>query len=503
MYTSNTGSLTVLVLLLLTLCSTTQAYATSMETKNGEIAFRQKNYPEALKWFHRASNHGDAEAENALGTMYRFGDGVPSDYATAISWFRKAALKGNGYAMTSMIEMYVNGFGVTKSDAKARKWLRVAIRRATQGDSETQYALGNIYYRGMGNVAPQSYSESLKWNRMAAAKGDPEAQSDMGWMYQSGLGVPKNYATAMSWYLKAAAKDNSTAQDSIGKLYEQGLGVPRNIDEAKKWYQMSASQGNDDAIYHLAVLQRQEQSETSVQITGNMSQERESHRQARLDEIQNDAEACRNRCLNEQESCGNRATQNALSQLANNFQAPIDTSAANVCSDQADTCLHSCNNQESERRDAVVNGRQDDGTANTPSGGDTENATAGYGNMSQSQNSSNEQRAAQIKSICSRDALYSAHKANCSGGNNSECYLAAAELCQCYLNNDPGNPASSSWLQCVQQNIASANALRSNATAVNPYSSPYHAPSPSTPTPTPTIECTKSTPCKFVGRRAD
>jgi hypothetical protein len=44
-----------------------------------------QNYPEALKWFRKAADEGDAMAQAALGLMYHNGQGVPQDHAEALN----------------------------------------------------------------------------------------------------------------------------------------------------------------------------------------------------------------------------------------------------------------------------------------------------------------------------------------------------------------------------------------------------------------------------------
>ncbi len=50
--------------------------------------------------------------------------------------------------------------------------------------------------------------------------------------------------------------------------------------------------------------------------------------------------------------------------------------------------------------------------------------------------------------------------AQCKNGSMSACYLAAAELCQCNLNNGGCGTSASALQQCVSQNTASAQQLR-------------------------------------------
>ena len=49
---------------------------------------------EAVKWFRKAAEQGDADAQVNLGLMYANGRGVPEDYVRAFAWFNLAAAQG-------------------------------------------------------------------------------------------------------------------------------------------------------------------------------------------------------------------------------------------------------------------------------------------------------------------------------------------------------------------------------------------------------------------------
>ena len=74
-----------------------------------------------------------------------------------------------------------------------------------------------------------------------AEQGVPAAQSYLGFMFQTGRGVPQNYTEAAMWYRRAAEQGDTLAQYSLGLLYDRGQGVPRDIIEASKWLNLSAA----------------------------------------------------------------------------------------------------------------------------------------------------------------------------------------------------------------------------------------------------------------------
>ena len=77
-----------------------------------------------------------------------------------------------------------------------------------------------------------------------AEQGYALAQSNLGWMYANGEGVPQNYKTAIKWFTLAAEQGFAVAQNNLGWMYYNGDGVPQNDKTALKWYTLAAEQGD-------------------------------------------------------------------------------------------------------------------------------------------------------------------------------------------------------------------------------------------------------------------
>ena len=121
-------------------------------------------------------------------------------------------------------------------------WYRKA---AEQGNVRASTNIGFLYNNGLG--VKQDYSEAATWYQVAAQHGNVKAQIYLGQLYQQGKGVPQNYPIALAWYSRAANAGDSEAQTDIGYLYEQGLGVTQDYAKALDWYRKAAAQGNADA----------------------------------------------------------------------------------------------------------------------------------------------------------------------------------------------------------------------------------------------------------------
>ena len=97
------------------------------------------------------------------------------------------------------------------------------------------------------------YATALRaWLPMAEA-GNAEAQNNVGYMYEEGLGVPQNYLLAMNWYRQAADSGLAEAQHNMGMLYHHGYGVAENLGEAFRWFKMAAEQELAESEYMLGL----------------------------------------------------------------------------------------------------------------------------------------------------------------------------------------------------------------------------------------------------------
>jgi TPR repeat protein len=113
---------------------------------------------------------------------------------------------------------------------------------ADQGNAEGQTNLGYSYANGWG--VPQDYAEALKWYRLAADQGNAGAQTNLGYSYANGQGVSQDYAEALKWFRLAADQGLADAQVRLAGMYVNGQGVPQDYAEAAKWVRLAADQSN-------------------------------------------------------------------------------------------------------------------------------------------------------------------------------------------------------------------------------------------------------------------
>ena len=208
--------------------------------------FKQTTH-HSLPW--DVSINEDATAQNKLGMMYMLGKGVAQDYAQALDWFQKSADQGNAAAQCNLGWMYQNGKGVAQDYAQALDWFQ---KSAAQGNAAAENKLGAMYMNGRG--VTQDYAQARDWFRRSAAQGNAAAQDNLGAMYLNGKGMAQDYAQALDWFQKSAAQSNSMGKVNLGWMYENGYGVRTDRDQAIQWYHKAANQGNENAMKNLQRL---------------------------------------------------------------------------------------------------------------------------------------------------------------------------------------------------------------------------------------------------------
>ena len=124
---------------------------------------------------------------------------------------------------------------------------------AEQGAPDAQYNLGFMYEDGTGVV--QDYKEAVKWYRKAADRGHTSAQYNLGFMYDGGKGVVQDYKEAIKWYRTAAEQGHAKAQFKLGVMYGYGRGVIQDYVQAHTWFNIGAANGYEEAIKNRDIVE--------------------------------------------------------------------------------------------------------------------------------------------------------------------------------------------------------------------------------------------------------
>lgn len=159
------------------------------------------------EYYLQAAKKGSTHAQIMIGQHYEDGIVVKEDYQQALYWYKRAADAGDAEGLYYMSRNYL----LSEDYNSAEKWARMAIN---QNNTHGKLILGLCFgFRGSYNTAFELLTE--------AAEADfDDAQYILGSYYEDGDWGRKNIKTAISWYKKAAENGHS---DAIVKLKELGV----------------------------------------------------------------------------------------------------------------------------------------------------------------------------------------------------------------------------------------------------------------------------------------
>ena len=216
----------------------------SGETDAALQAYRDGNYPAAIKIWRKLAANDNPDAQYALGVAYLKGHGIARDPRKAMRWFQMAAKSGHRLAQ-ALVAYQAGAF-----DTAVTLWKRGAER----GTTDAQYALGLVLLKGQG--VKSNAKQSLQWFKIAAKAGNTAAMFNLGGMYWEGIGTTADATMAVYWWNRAAEKRDPASQFNLGLAYYFGRGVARNAAQATFWIQMAETNGYLGARSALGLMQR-------------------------------------------------------------------------------------------------------------------------------------------------------------------------------------------------------------------------------------------------------
>ena len=95
-----------------------------------------KDMTKSLLWFKLAAYQGIDAAQNELGVLHLYGQGVLQDYALSFRWFKLAADQGNASAQSNLGVLFESGYGVLQDNIMAHMWYNIASANGNEEASE-------------------------------------------------------------------------------------------------------------------------------------------------------------------------------------------------------------------------------------------------------------------------------------------------------------------------------------------------------------------------------
>ena len=161
-----------------------------------------------------------------------------------------AAAQGDTVSQYQLGNRYRDGKGVPQDENKAAAWYHKA---AEHGSVQADVELGTMYWNGHVNIHPVNWERVLAVWLAAAEKGDHRAQRRVGECYRGlSFGVPHDPVKSVEWLQKSADQGDGVGMFALGQMYYGDRGIPRNEALAFQWVERAAIRGYESAEVDLS-----------------------------------------------------------------------------------------------------------------------------------------------------------------------------------------------------------------------------------------------------------
>lgn len=146
-----------------------------LDSVNALRALKNREYRAEFEEILPRAEEGLASAQNRIGEMFEYGQGVDRDLSAAFAWYSKAADQGLIAAVHNVARSYNFGSGVDVDYRKAEELYR---RAANEGFADSMFFLGTLYATQNGNdesVNPDVLAYA--WMQSAAGRGNLTART--------------------------------------------------------------------------------------------------------------------------------------------------------------------------------------------------------------------------------------------------------------------------------------------------------------------------------------
>jgi len=121
------------------------------------------------------------------------------------------------------------------------------------------YSMGTCFAQSADSLSAHAkillswkdYADAVPLLKRAAEMGQPEAQYNYGYCFESGTFVAQNDSIANVWYLQSALGGWVDAEYKISIRYANGKGIGQDYNEAFRWTKTCAQQGDVSCMWNL------------------------------------------------------------------------------------------------------------------------------------------------------------------------------------------------------------------------------------------------------------
>lgn len=161
-----------------------------------------RDLQKAIEYYSKVADVADEQFKKAYGLLlaqlYIDLGSSEKNQEQAVKWYLKAAEAGDLNAQLIVAKAYLSGHGISVNEQEARRWFEIA---AQTDNIDALVNLGYIYANGVG--VDIDYTKANIYYTRAAEQGSPEAAWNLGNFYANGYGVTQDAKKAQEWFTRS------------------------------------------------------------------------------------------------------------------------------------------------------------------------------------------------------------------------------------------------------------------------------------------------------------
>ena len=207
----------------------------------------EADFVEAVTWFAKAAENGEARSREIIAAEYLFGEREYSveDKKIGLKYLKEMADNGDEDAAVNIIDIYGTG-KIEGIPIDAEKMIEAAESYAERGNAYACMILAYVYDSvkvdsGIFDINIDQYKDDKKaFNKYVQVlqcdepKYIEEAAMSLACMYRDGRGTEANKAEEIHYYEIAASKGNIEAKKTLAYYYTLGIGIEKNHSTAQR-----------------------------------------------------------------------------------------------------------------------------------------------------------------------------------------------------------------------------------------------------------------------------
>ncbi|KAK8876526.1 hypothetical protein M9Y10_006742 [Tritrichomonas musculus] len=168
----------------------------------------------------------------------------------ALDYYRKAAEKGDAESMCKCGLMLLDGDGIPVNNEEGFKYIKMAVKEQYP---QALFIYAKIYEKG--ELVEKDMDVTLKYLKMAADLGYPAAARDYATKLARGNGIDADLDESIRYFKLAAQNGDTFSMAMCGFILWKDKGAPEDLVEAAKYFKMAVDNGDGSFMPYYLVLQ--------------------------------------------------------------------------------------------------------------------------------------------------------------------------------------------------------------------------------------------------------